>query len=265
MTKNRTPTPVYLDPGMHSGLEVKGLNMLKRQLNTKVFYHRKYKPVFVIRMIWHSAVKVNFDSESLKNIQLKYIVHVYKKYMYRYYTLSSLNIPFSSSSTKKTANFYRNSRLVGLVDEDNLMWVGNWRKCIGKPVSWKIDSKTLGCSKMKSVFRDVKWCFDASWGLKGLNMRHRLYYIILIQQNYYSPPKTRWSHFTFVFVIVLFVFIFIILFFCMFIITPYVSYFFVYFKVFAPLFDKIIDERHNGYKPQDKHRTDLDYTKVKLY
>ena len=27
MTKNRTPTPVYLDPGMHSGLEVKGLNV----------------------------------------------------------------------------------------------------------------------------------------------------------------------------------------------------------------------------------------------
>ena len=26
MTKNRAPTPVYLDPGMHSGLEVKGLN-----------------------------------------------------------------------------------------------------------------------------------------------------------------------------------------------------------------------------------------------
>ena len=27
MTKNRTPTPVYLDPGMHSGLEVKGLSL----------------------------------------------------------------------------------------------------------------------------------------------------------------------------------------------------------------------------------------------
>ena len=25
MTRNRTPTPVYLDPGMHPGLEVKGL------------------------------------------------------------------------------------------------------------------------------------------------------------------------------------------------------------------------------------------------
>ena len=29
MTKNRTPTQVYLDPGMHSGLEVKGLKHLK--------------------------------------------------------------------------------------------------------------------------------------------------------------------------------------------------------------------------------------------
>ena len=30
-------------------------------------------------------------------------------------------------------------------------------------------SKTLGFGKIKSVFRDVKWCFNASWGLKGLN------------------------------------------------------------------------------------------------
>ena len=29
-------------------------------------------------------------------------------------------------------------------------------------------SKTLGCRKIKTVFRDVKWCFNASWGLKGL-------------------------------------------------------------------------------------------------
>ena len=31
-----------------------------------------------------------------------------------------------------------------------------------------IHSKTLGCRRIKSVFRDVKWCFNASWGLKGL-------------------------------------------------------------------------------------------------
>ena len=29
MTKNRTPTPVYLDPGMHPGLEVKGLRQVQ--------------------------------------------------------------------------------------------------------------------------------------------------------------------------------------------------------------------------------------------
>ena len=30
-------------------------------------------------------------------------------------------------------------------------------------------SKTLSCRKIKSVSRYVKWCFNASWGLKGLN------------------------------------------------------------------------------------------------
>ena len=38
MTKNRTPTPVYLDPGMHSGLEVKGLRVFKCfKLHSKCF------------------------------------------------------------------------------------------------------------------------------------------------------------------------------------------------------------------------------------
>ena len=31
-------------------------------------------------------------------------------------------------------------------------------------------SKTPSCRKSKSVFRDVKWCFNASWGLKGLKV-----------------------------------------------------------------------------------------------
>ena len=29
MTKNSTPAPVYLDPGMHPGLEIKGLKYVK--------------------------------------------------------------------------------------------------------------------------------------------------------------------------------------------------------------------------------------------
>ena len=32
-------------------------------------------------------------------------------------------------------------------------------------------SKTLGCRKINYVFRDVKWCFNASCGLKGLNLK----------------------------------------------------------------------------------------------
>ena len=30
-------------------------------------------------------------------------------------------------------------------------------------------SKTLCCGKIKSVFRYIKWCFNALWGLKGLS------------------------------------------------------------------------------------------------
>ena len=32
-------------------------------------------------------------------------------------------------------------------------------------------SKAVGCRKIKSVFRDVKWCFNASWGPKGLTAK----------------------------------------------------------------------------------------------
>ena len=31
-----------------------------------------------------------------------------------------------------------------------------------------VRSRTLGCRKIRFVFRDVNWCFNVSWGLKGL-------------------------------------------------------------------------------------------------
>ena len=43
MTKNRAPTPVYLDPGMHPGLEVKGLKKhwaADHHLDSEVVYTR---------------------------------------------------------------------------------------------------------------------------------------------------------------------------------------------------------------------------------
>ena len=64
----------------------------------------------------------------------------------------------------QAANCCRNSRLV--VEEDDLIGGEKKMPCIRKPVSW--NSKTLSCRKIRSVLRDVKWCFDASRGLKGL-------------------------------------------------------------------------------------------------
>ena len=40
-------------------------------------------------------------------------------------------------------------------------------------------SKTPSCRKFKSVFRDIKWCFNASWGLKGLKS-----YLATATQNF---------------------------------------------------------------------------------
>ena len=44
MTKNRTPTPVYQDPGMHPGLEVKGLNTMSIPLRMFVVKKKEFVP-----------------------------------------------------------------------------------------------------------------------------------------------------------------------------------------------------------------------------
>ena len=68
----------------------------------------------------------------------------------------------------QAANCCRNSRLV--VDEDVWKWVAFEKKyCYYLKNSRKIFAiKPLGY-KIKSFFRNAKWCFNASWGLKGLN------------------------------------------------------------------------------------------------
>ena len=40
-------------------------------------------------------------------------------------------------------------------------------------------AKTLGCRTIKSVFSDVKWCFNASWGLRGLKLTTWLLHTIV--------------------------------------------------------------------------------------
>ena len=59
MTKNRTPTPVYLDPGMHPGLEVKGLSDLTAIcLHINVYYCK-------INNIFHFNHFEQYDSNRL--------------------------------------------------------------------------------------------------------------------------------------------------------------------------------------------------------
>ena len=83
-------------------------------------------------------------------------------------TLSSLNLPLSSSSTTSrellsqfsTCSGWRWLEVREKVKENCHVFVNQF---LGN-----IHSKTFGCWKIESVFGDVKWCFNASWGLKGL-------------------------------------------------------------------------------------------------
>ena len=83
------------------------------------------------------------------------------------FTLSSLNLPLSSFSTI-SRELLSQFRLV--VDEDDLMWVKIKENCHVLVNQFRGDdrSKSLSCRKTQYIFRDVKLCFNASWGLKGL-------------------------------------------------------------------------------------------------
>ena len=58
-------------------------------------------------------------------------------------------------------------------------------------------SKNLYCRKIKCVFRDVKWCFNASWGLKGLNEDCKCVRDIINQTTftYISQNDKHWIYF----------------------------------------------------------------------
>ena len=67
MTKNRTPTPVYLDPGMHPGLEVKALKFVNINKKTKGFFQFE--------------IIINVSVSSSRFIRIP-IVWVYGRYEY---------------------------------------------------------------------------------------------------------------------------------------------------------------------------------------
>ena len=83
-------------------------------------------------------------------------------------TLSSLNLTLSSSSTTSRDRSL-NSRFV--VDEDDLKWLKIKENCnvLVNQFRGNLHSEALDCREAKCFLREVKWCFNASWGLKGLN------------------------------------------------------------------------------------------------
>ena len=63
MTKNRTPKPVYLDPGMHPGLEVKGLKTRNKITD------------FWMILAWASPFNISSVSEKRLNLIPEQIIY----------------------------------------------------------------------------------------------------------------------------------------------------------------------------------------------
>ena len=54
-------------------------------------------------------------------------------------------------------------------------------------------NKTPSCRENRSVYSDVKWCFNASWGLKGLMSE--------FCSEYHRPNTTHWTNAGFFFLL----------------------------------------------------------------
>ena len=80
MTKNGTPTPVYLDPGMHPGLEVKGLSKYHDWAKKIIQNGKSHFP-------HKSAINTKYIPMSLnwkEDAQLTYTVRYFNKNRYVY-------------------------------------------------------------------------------------------------------------------------------------------------------------------------------------
>ena len=64
MTKNRTPTPVYLDPGMHPGLEVKGL---------RSYYCLPFKRQYYCVVLWGILLFKLIITKILRNLHYMFL------------------------------------------------------------------------------------------------------------------------------------------------------------------------------------------------
>ena len=117
MTKNRTPTPVYLDPGMHPGLEVKGLTgkystnkgllKINRNSSTRGLHLKLEKQRFRLQIRRHSfPIKVVNPWNSLpKHVVLAPTLNTFKNRLDRYWWCFQYNLgkpPHTHTYTEDT-------------------------------------------------------------------------------------------------------------------------------------------------------------------
>ena len=109
-------------------------------------------------------------------------------------TLSSLGLPLSSSST--TSRELLSQFSMGM----KMIWCGlkiqeNWHVLVNQ-LHGNFLSKTLSFRKINYVFMNVKWCFNASWGLKGLKLLCRIYggqFLFNSLSSKYAIWSIRWT------------------------------------------------------------------------
>ena len=88
-------------------------------------------------------------------------------------TLSSLNLPLSSSSTTSRELLSQFSTCSGWRWFENGWQIEENSHVLVNQFHGDAHSKTPSCREINLVFRVVKWCFNASWGLKGIKHVYR--------------------------------------------------------------------------------------------
>ena len=103
-------------------------------------------------------------------------------------TLSSLNLPLSSSSSTSRELLSQFPTCSGW----RCFEVGGNYHVLVNQFHGNFHSKTLGCRKIRSVFKDVKWCFNAPWGLNcNLSQSILQNEIVKLYHPHTSPASTK--------------------------------------------------------------------------
>ena len=129
--------------------QVNFISVIRSRLLLDIYLENQMSRVFAI-FIKYLSVKYQIEASST-------------------YTLNSfvpeLTIVISSTTSRESPQFTNCSGWRWLCSG----WeIKNNCHVLVKQIQGNFHHKKLSCRKIKSVYSDVEWCFNASWGLKGL-------------------------------------------------------------------------------------------------